>query len=383
MLYFDYCATTPIDNRVLSLMIELGERVFGNPSSVHQFGQEARGTIDKARRQLSNAINCQPKEIIFTSGGTEANNIVLWNVLHEKKKHVILSAIEHPSISKTISLLANWGIEYTIIPVDSFGIVNPDSVRKAIRNDTGLVTVMFVNNETGTIEPIREISQLCLEREIYFHSDGVQALGKIPVDVRSLNVTSMSFSAHKLYGPKGVGALYLCEGTRLNPLVIGGSQEGNFRAGTENVPGIAGFGLAAELAIAILKTEKDRLRKLEQHFLECLTENIPNLTINGHQEHRVPGVINITFPDVPGDDLLMNLDLNGIAVSSGSACSSGTLKPSEVLKAMGISDRLNRRTIRISFGRYTRKSDVHVLAEAVVKYIQQLKKVNALSETHA
>lgn len=375
MLYFDYCATTPIDKRVLSLMTELGERVFGNPSSVHQFGQEARGAIDKARRQLSDAINCQPKEIIFTSGGTEANNIVLWNVLREKKKHVILSAIEHPSISKMISLLANWGIEYTVIPVDSFGIVNPDSVRDAIRNDTILVTVMFVNNETGTIESIHEISQLCLERGVCFHSDGVQALGKIPVDVRSLNVTSMSFSAHKLYGPKGVGALYLSEGTRLNPLVIGGSQEGNFRAGTENVLGIAGFGLAAELAIAILETEKDRLRKLEQHFLECLTENIPNLTINGHRKHRVPGVINITFPDVPGDDLLMNLDLNGIAVSSGSACSSGTLKPSEVLKAMGISDRLNRRTIRISLGRYTSKSDVNVLAEAIVKHVQQLKKV--------
>ncbi len=339
--------------------------------------------MERARRHVASAINCQPKEIIFTGGGTEANNIVLWNVLRENKKHVILSAIEHPSISKTISLLANWGIEYTIIPVDSFGIVNPNSVRDAIRNDTGLVTVMFVNNETGTIEPIGEISQLCLERGIYFHSDGVQALGKIPVDVRSLNVTSMSFSAHKLYGPKGVGALYLSEGTRLNPLVVGGSQEGNFRAGTENVPGITGFGLAAELAIAILETEKDRLRKLEQHFLESLIENIPNLTINGHQEHRVQGVINITFPDVPGDDLLMNLDLNGIAVSGGSACSSGTLKPSEVLKAMGISDRLNRRTIRISLGRYTSKSDVHVLAEAIVKHVQHLKKVNTPLETHA
>ncbi|MFQ6675990.1 MAG: cysteine desulfurase family protein [Fidelibacterota bacterium] len=373
MRYFDYCATTPLDKRVAELITRVNEKVFGNPSSIHRFGQEARASVEKARRQLAQAIGCKPSEIVFTASGSEANNLALWNVIYGEKKHVVTSTVEHPSVTKTVAALEPFGVTVTFVDVDSKGLVDPRQVAGAIRDDTALVAVMMANNEVGTVQPIAEIARVCAQAGIPLHSDGVQALGKIPVDVKTLGVSTMSFSAHKLYGPKGVGALYVKDGTPVQPLISGGSQEGRRRAGTENVAGIAGFGLASQLATASLETEGRRLRLLEKKFLEDLTAAIPGLIVNGHPEHRLPGVLSITVTGVPADDLLMNLDLDGLAVSSGAACSSGTTRPSPVLKAMGIPDDLNRQTLRISFGRFTRESDVDSLSQSLIKHVTALR----------
>jgi len=373
MLYFDYCATTPLDKRVASLIADVNEHVYGNPSSIHRPGQEARDFLERARRQLAAAINCESTEIIFTGSGSEANNIALWNIIHGEKKHIILSTIEHPSITNTGTQLKKFGVSTTTIDVDKYGVVNPEDISKTIKkNETGLVTIMTANNETGTIEPIQEIAQLCVEANIPFHTDAVQALGKIPLDVKQLNITSMSFSAHKLYGPKGVGALYIKKGMNLSPLIIGGGQEQRLRGGTENVPGIAGFGLAVEIALKKLKKEAIRLEVLRDLFLKKLTAEFPEIIINGHSDLHLPGVINLTIPGVPGDSLLLNLDLDGIAISTGAACSSGTTSPSRILKAMGISDDFNLQALRISFGRFTQEKDVDTLVQAMTKHIRNL-----------
>ena len=375
-LYFDYCATTPLDDRVVSLITEVNEHVFGNPSSIHQPGQEARGYMEIARRQLAKAIHCEPEEIFFTGSGSEANNIALWNVIHGEKKHIILSPIEHPSISTTVEKLEKFGVSFTIVDVDKRGVVNPGDISQAIRKDeTGLVTIMTANNETGTIEPVEEIAQLCTEGDIPFHTDAVQALGKIPVDVTRLNVTSMSFSAHKLYGPKGVGALYVKKGTNPSPLIIGGGQEQRLRGGTENVPGIAGFGLAVEIAVEKLEQEAIRLESLRELFLKKLLIEFPKIFINGFPDNHLPGVVNLTVPGTPGDTLLINLDLDGIAISTGAACSSGTTRPSRILKAMGISDEFNIQSLRISFGRFTREKDVDTLVQSMTTHIHKLNEV--------
>ncbi|MFQ6616457.1 MAG: cysteine desulfurase family protein [Fidelibacterota bacterium] len=373
MLYFDYCATTPLDEQVADLISRVNREVFGNPSSIHRFGQDARGCVETARRQLAQAIGCGPSEIVFTASGSEANNLALRNVVYGEKRHVISSTVEHPSVGKTLADLETFGVTSTLLQVDSTGRIDPRQVAHAIRKDTVLVAIMLANNEVGTVEPITEIAALCREAGIPLHSDGVQALGKIPVDVKELDVTTMSFSAHKLYGPKGVGALYVKEGTALHPLVSGGSQEQRRRAGTENISGIAGFGLAAQLATGSVQEEGERLEALAKTFVDRLRMNIPGLVINGHPRHHLPGVMSITFPGVPAEDLLMNLDLDGFAVSTGAACSSGTPKPSPVLQAMGIPDHLNRQTLRISFGRYTREGDTHRLAETLVKHVMALK----------
>lgn len=382
MLYFDYCATTPLDKRVADLITRVNQDVFGNPSSIHHFGQDARATVEIARRQLAQAVGCGPSEIVFTASGSEANNLALWNVVHAQKKHVVTSSVEHPSVLKTLTALETFGITATRVKVDSHGWIDPGHVAEAITQDTALVAIMLANNEVGTVEPIREIARVCAEAGVPLHSDGVQALGKIPVDVKELGVTTMSFSAHKLYGPKGVGALYVNEGTPLRPLVSGGSQEQRRRAGTENVSGIAGFGLAAQLATGSVEDEAQRLEDLSQSFIRHLEMEIPGLVINGHPRYHLPGVMSITFPGVPVEDLIMNLDLEGLAVSSGAACSSGTPRPSPILKAMGIPDDLNRQTLRISFGRFTRESHTLRLAEALNNHVTALKgAVETLAES--
>lgn len=373
MLYFDYCATTPLDERVAAWTADVNERVFGNPSSIHRFGQEARACVERARHQLATAINCAPSEIIFTSSGSEANNLPLWNVLHGEQKHVVLSAVEHPSVTLAVASLEKFGISATTIDVDSYGVVDPGGVARAVqRGETRLITVMMANNETGTVEPVQEIARIAAGAGVWFHSDGVQALGKVPVDVKQLNVTSMSFSAHKVYGPKGVGALYVKKGAVLHPHIIGGGQEQKMRGGTENVPGIAGFGLAVQIATELIEKEAVRLEYQKDIFLKKLATQIPDTVVNGHPEFHLPGVINISLPGVPADALLMNLDLDGMAVSSGSACSSGTTKPSRVLKAMGVSDELNLQTLRISFGRFTKQEDVETLADVMTRHVRKL-----------
>ncbi len=369
MIYFDYSATTPVDRRVSELMTEINEDVFGNPSSVHLFGQKARGYVERARQQIWTAVGCDPTEIIFTGSGSEANNLILHTLLYGEKRHVVLSAIEHPSIYNVVKELAPLGISHTIVDVDDTGRVDPDEVSAAICDDTGLVSIMMVNNELGTVEPMAEIANICKEQKIAFHSDGVQALGKIPVDVKSLGVTSMSFAAHKLYGPKGVGVLYLAGGEELHPLIAGGSQENGRRAGTENVAGISGFGLAAELAAVEVLGEMERLSHLRNIFVSNLKENRPEVMINGHSSETVPGVVSLSIPGISAEKLVMKFDMDGFALSAGAACASGSPKPSRVLKAIGLSDELNRQTIRISFGRFTTAEEVDSLLNALLKHI--------------
>lgn len=369
MPYFDHSATTPIDADVLTLLQDVQTEVFGNPSSTHSYGRKARSRIEQARKQMAAAIGANSLEIIFTGGGSESNNLVLWNRLHSRKKHVITSAIEHPAILTTLKQLKNFGVTATVLPVDSQGRVSPDEVAAAIRPDTGLITIMMANNEIGTVEPLADIGAIAKENGILFHSDAVQVLGKLPINVHELKVDLMSFSAHKFYGPKGVGALYIRQGVALQPLIIGGGQERRLRAGTENVPGIAAMGLAAEKAS---NSYEDHLRTLEDAFRQRIVEGIPGVRFNGDLEYHLPGLVSLTVPNPTSDILLIQLDLAGMAVSSGSACSSGTVKSSHVLQAIGLSADANQRTLRISFGKDNTLEDMHALAEALIQQCTEM-----------
>ncbi len=351
MLYFDHSATTPIDPEVLALMQEVAKTNFGNPSSIHKYGQKARAIIEKSRRQIADALCVKSRNIIFTGGGSEANNMVLQNLLYNDKKHVITSAIEHPAILKVLKHLKKFGVSYTTVPVDKYGLVDPINIASAIRDDTALVSIMYANNEVGTIQPLAKIAEIAKNHNILFHSDAVQTPGKIPIAINKLSADLMSFSAHKFYGPKGVGFLYIRDGIKLYPIIIGGGQEKKLRAGTENTPGIAGLGLAMKMAVQNLPHAQNHLQILENHFKNKLAEIYPNAIYNGHPDLHLPGLISVTIPSVTSDILLVNLDMKGIAVSSGSACSSGTVKPSDVLKAMHISNQNNISSLRISFGK--------------------------------
>jgi cysteine desulfurase len=365
MLYFDHSATTPVDIKVLALMQEIAKTHFGNPSSIHKYGQKARAIIEKSRRQIADALGVKSRNIIFTGGGSEANNMVLQNLLYNDKKHVITSSIEHPAILKVLKHLKKFGVSYTTIPVDKFGIVDPVNIESAIRDDTALISIMYANNEVGTIQPIAEIAKIAQKNNIIFHSDAVQTPGKIPLNISNINVDLMSFSAHKFYGPKGVGFLYIRDGFKLHPMIIGGGQEKKLRAGTENTPGIAGLGLAMEIAVQNLANAKNHLKTLENHFKNKLSKIYPEAIYNGHPELHLPGLISVTIPSVTSDLLLVNLDLKGMAVSSGSACSSGTVEPSDVLKAMHISNQNNISSLRISFGKGNTIDQVDLLIEAL------------------
>jgi cysteine desulfurase len=351
MLYFDHSATTPIDHKVLTLMQEVANAHFGNPSSIHKYGQKARSIIEKSRRQIADALGVKSRNILFTGGGSEANNMVLQNLLYDGKKHVITSGIEHPAILKVLKHLKNFGVSNTAVSVDKFGMADPVSIESAIRDDTVLISIMYANNEVGTIQPIAEIAEIAHKNNILFHSDAVQAPGKIPIVINELSPDLMSFSAHKFYGPKGVGFLYISDGIKLHPMIIGGGQEKKLRAGTENTPGIAGLGLAMEMAVQELPEVQNHLETLESQFKDKLTNIYPEAIYNGHPDLHLPGLISVTIPSVTNDLLLVNLDLKGMAISSGSACSSGTVKPSDVLKAMHISNQHNISTLRISFGK--------------------------------
>ena len=374
MLYFDHSATTPIDPSVLSLMSELNQKMYGNPSSVYDLGRNAKNTIEIARRQFAESINCEPKEIIFTGGGSEANNIVLWNMLHQKRNHVITSSIEHPAILLVLKELEKLGVTHTIIPVDNNGNVNPEDIKNNITPDTGLITIMMANNEVGTIEPIEDIAIIAKDHDILFHSDAIQVLGKLPVDVKKLNMDMMSFSAHKFYGPKGVGALFLKNGVNIKPMIIGGSQEKKMRAGTENVSGIAGLGLAAEIARKSTNEVCPHLEKLENHFRNRILEINHDIIFNGNLKNNLPGLINLTIPNISSDLLLIHLDKQGIAISNGSACSSGTISPSPILKAMGVSDKNNLESIRISAGKHNTIDEVDKLVDSIASSIMTIRK---------
>lgn len=374
MLYFDNSATTPIDQDVQSLMSDLNQNIYGNPSSIYASGRNAKNIIEIARRQLANAINSEPSEIIFTGGGSEANNIVLWDMVHKKRNHVITSSIEHPAILLVLRELEKLGVKHTIVPVDKNGLIDPDDIKKNIISDTGLISIMMANNEVGTIEPIQEIARIAQEHDVLFHSDAIQVLGKLPIDVKKLKLDIMSFSAHKFYGPKGVGALYIKDGVSINPMIIGGSQEKNMRAGTENVSGIAGLGLAAEIASNFEKENFSHLLELENYFKELIIDKHNDITFNGFDNNKLPGLVNLTIPNIPSDLLLINLDNDGISISNGSACSSGTISPSPVLKAMGLSDKRNLESVRISAGKYNTMDEVNKLVDSIHSSIVTIRK---------
>lgn len=377
-IYLDYAAATPTDPAVVEAMRPYFTGQFGNPSSIHSFGQEARAAVEDARETLANALNARPDEVIFTSGGTESNNLALKGIAYaykHKGNHLITSAIEHHAILEPCHALEQQGFAVTYLPVDRDGLVNPDDVRRAITAHTILISVMHANNEIGAIQPLAEIGAIAREREIVLHTDAVQTFGHIPVNVADLQVDALSVSAHKLHGPKGVGALFLRKGTRLVPLLHGGGQERQRRASTENVPAMVGFGKAVALADAALPAEIERLTRLRDTLYHTLTGAIEQIHLNGHPTQRLPNNLNLSIEGVDGESLLLNLDLEGIAASAGSACSSGSLEPSHVLLALGLPRQLSLGSLRLTIGRETTDDDIRRVSAALPPIVAKLRSV--------
>jgi cysteine desulfurase len=378
-IYLDYAATTPIRPEVWSAMEPYLKEIYGNPSSLHSFGRESRTAIESAREKVAKAISAKPEEIIFTSGGTESNNMVLKGVafaLQDKGKHIITTPIEHHAVLEPLHFLEKLGFEITYLPVDKYGLVDPDDLKKAIRKDTILISIMHANNEIGTIEPIKELTQIAKERNVYFHTDAVQTVGHIPVNVNDLGVDFLSISAHKFYGPKGIGALYIRKGTKVYPLLHGGEQEGRRRAGTENLAGIVGMGKAIELAVSEIDIEMNRLIELRDFFISEVERRIPDAYLNGHREKRLPNNINFSFAYIEGEALLLNLDMEGIGVSTGSACSSSSLEPSHVLSAIGVPVELVHGSLRFTLGLWTTKEDLEYTLDVLEKIVEKLREVS-------
>ncbi|MED5248507.1 MAG: cysteine desulfurase family protein [Candidatus Neomarinimicrobiota bacterium] len=368
MLYFDHAATTPVHPKVIEKIDEVSRLDYGNPSSIYSSGRAAKSIIEHARNEIAKMIDAKASEIYFTGSGTESNNIVIWSLLHQQNKHVITSSIEHPAVLKVLDELSIFGISYDILPVDSTGLVNPADLESTIRKDTALISIMYVNNEVGTIQNIEDLIDVAQSHTIPFHSDCVQAVGKLPISTKNINPDYMSFSAHKFYGPKGIGFLYKKSGAHLKPLIIGGSQESNVRAGTENISGIAGLGIAAELVNTNLNNRIEHLSELENYFKNTLIKQSPEIIFHGNSTQHVPGLCSIALPNHNNEIILAKLDRKGIEISNGSACSSGTVGVSPILNAMGIDDKINQSTIRISFGRGNTIEDVSLLIEALSEF---------------
>jgi cysteine desulfurase len=365
--YFDHNATTPVAPEVLETMVSCLGQVYGNASSIHHFGQAAKQRLEAARRQIASLIHANPTEIVFTGGGTEADNLAVLGVARATRGHVITTAIEHPAVLMAVAQLEREGHAVTAVRVGSSGVVSPDDIRHALRPDTALVSVMHANNELGTVQPIAEIARVTREAGVPLHVDGVQALGKIPVDVDALGVDLYSMSGHKLYAPKGVGALYVRRGTKLGPISFGGHHERDRRPGTENVAGIAAFGAAAELAAARLSEDSGRLTALRDRLEAAVLDSRWN---------RVPNTSNLYFDGIDGEALVIALDLRGFAVSTGAACSSGAIAPSHVLTAIGLSADRARASMRFSLGRTNTAEQVDALAEAIAASTAHLRRIS-------
>jgi cysteine desulfurase len=381
--YFDNAATTRVRPEVAEAVTSYIAESYGNPSSLYKMAQTNKNAVEKAREQVAGLIGAEGKEIYFTSGGSEADNWALKSVADmysSKGKHIITSAIEHHAIIHTCQFLAKHGYEITYLPVDEDGKVSPEALEKAIRPDTILVSVMFANNEIGTIEPIAELCEVAHKHDVLFHTDAVQAVGHIEIDVKKLGVDLLSMSAHKFYAPKGVGALYIRSGLKLEPLIHGGAQEKNRRAGTENVAGIVGMGLAAELASKELKSEIERQTKLRDMLIDGILEQIHYTKLNGHRTDRLPGNANFSFRYVEGESILILLDMQGICASSGSACASGSLDPSHVLLAIGLPHEIAHGSIRFSIGHFTTEEEVKYVLEKVPPIITRLREMSPLYE---
>jgi cysteine desulfurase len=386
-VYLDHSATTPVDPRVVAAMMPYLTEKFGNASSVHLFGQEARAAADRARRQVATLVGARANEIVFTSGGTEANNLAIRGVCELAEshgRHIITSSIEHPSVRGAVESLEKRGWIVTRLPVYEDGIVRLEDVHSAVRPDTVLVSVMMANNEIGTIQPIKQIGELVKEerrrgnRHLWFHTDAVQAAGRLPIEVEDLGCDLLSMSAHKIYAPKGTGALYLRRGVRLTPQQVGGHQERERRAGTESIANIVAFGAAAELASREMSERNEHTQRLRDRFERAVEQSIDDIAFNGNREQRLPHLSNISFRFIEGEGLLIHLDMQGVAVSTGSACSSGTLEPSPVIRALGRDEELARGAIRFSFGKDNSDDDVDYALAALQSAVESLRKLSPL-----
>lgn len=376
-IYFDHNATTPVDPGVAVVVARVLVEEFGNPSSVHHFGQRAKGVIDDARSSVAALLGGEPSEVVFTSGGTESDNFALRGVAEALeptgRRHLIATSIEHEAVIVTLKALARRGWRTTLLPVGASGIVDPAALEGALADDTALVSIMHANNEIGTVQPIAELARLAHARGALFHTDAVQSAGKIPIDVRALGVDLLSLSAHKLYGPKGAGALWIKRGTRITAVLTGGKHERSRRAGTENVPAIAGLGAAARLAMARMAAEGPRLAALRNRLEESVLSSLPGTAVNGARDPRVPNTTNISVDGIEAESLLIALDLEGVAVSTGSACSSGTLEPSHVLRAMGLPAHRTQNSIRISLGAGSTDEEVDYLLGRLPAVVRKLR----------
>lgn len=382
-IYFDNAATTKLDDEVLKEMLPYLKDNYGNPSSIYKLGREARKTIEDSREKIAKVLNCKANEIYFTAGGSESDNTAIKGIAKANKKrgnHIITSKIEHPAVLETCKQLEKEGFEITYISVDEKGIVDLEELKKSIKPTTILITIMFANNEIGTIQPIEEIGKIAKGNNIYFHTDSVQAVGSIKIDVQKLNIDSLSLSGHKFYGPKGVGALYVKTGVPFEKFISGGHQERNKRAGTENVAGIVGIGKAIELAYENLDEYNKKIKELRDYYVKQVEEKIPYIKINGDMEKRLPGNGNISFRFIEGEGLLLNLDLKGICASSGSACTSGSLDPSHVLLAIGLPHEIAHGSLRVSIGKYNTKEEIDYLIENLMEIVTRLREMSPLWE---
>lgn len=381
-VYLDYSATTPVKKEVLDTMLPYFTEIYGNPSSLYSVSAPSKEAITVARGQVASLINAEPKEIFFTSGGTEADNWAIMGIadaLKKKGNHIITTKIEHHAVLHTCEYLEKRGYDITYLDVDAEGRVNPADLENAITDKTILISVMFVNNEVGTVEPIKELATIAKEHKILFHTDAVQALGNVDIDVKELGVDLMSMSGHKIYGPKGVGALYIRKGVRLSNHMHGGAQESKKRAGTENLAGIVGFGKAAELAKDHLAEHIQHCSQLRNYLIEQVQANLENVYVNGSMEHRHPGNANLTFEYIEGEAMLLYLDMHGISVSTGSACSSASLTPSHVLTALGVPVERIHGTLRMTVGDMTTKEDIDYVVETLVKVVNKLREISSVS----
>ena len=380
-IYLDYAATTPMRSEVLGAMQPYLTEAFGNPSSIYSYGHEAKAAMDKARTAVAGLLGARGEEIVFTGGGTEADNFAIKGVAfanRSKGNHIITSSIEHHAVLETCEFMETQGFTVTYLSVDEYGMVNPDDVKKAITPETILITIMHANNEIGTIQPISEIGKIAHEAGVYFHTDAVQTAGHIPSDVNELNVDMLSTSAHKLYGPKGVGALYIRRGTRIVPLIHGGEQENNRRASTENVAGIVGFGKAAELAKLELEEESVRITSMRERLIDNLVTKVEEIQLNGHPTRRLPNNINLTVAYTEGESIVLNLDLKGICASTGSACTSSSLEPSHVLVAIGLPQEIAYSSFRMTLGKWNTDEDIDRVIQVLPEVIANLRAMSPL-----
>ena len=375
-IYLDHAATTAMDPEVVQAMMPYFTQAFGNASSLHSFGREAKHALDSARQTIADALNAQTDEIIFTSGGTESNNFALKGI---GKGHIITSSIEHPSILKTCRYLNDHGCDVTYLPVDADGMVDPGDVESAINSDTKLISVMHANNEIGTIQPVDEIGAIARDNGIPFHTDAVQSFGKTEIDLQKMNIDILSLSSHKIYGPKGIGALYIRRGVKIDPLMHGGEHEKGRRAGTENIPGIVGFAKAASLAIERFGSDREHLIKLRDMLIDGAMNAIDDVFLNGHPVKRLPNNANLRFKFVEGESLLLHLDMKGVAVSTGSACSSASLEPSHVLLALGLAPEDIHGSIRFTLGRENTEEEIRYVLDVLPEMIDKLRAISPLT----